>query len=95
MICLLDENKVKSITSNPQDPHLTVRIFALLAAYGTNQRFFQVWEHNQSCIIARLDNSFYVYAPQGTDYEELAAFLCATNGALTISGQADCCRKKH
>jgi ribosomal protein S18 acetylase RimI-like enzyme len=93
MISLLHENKINSVTNNSQNPHLTVRISALLAAYGTNQRFFKVWEHNHSCIIARLDNSFYVYAPQGADYEELAVFFCAANGALTISGQSDTIRK--
>jgi predicted GNAT family acetyltransferase len=93
MIKLLDENKIKRITNNPQNPHLTVRISALLAAYGTNQRFFKVWEHDGGCVIARLDNSFYIYVPQGADYEELAAFFRAADGALTISGQADTIRK--
>lgn len=93
MISLVDENSIKRIMNNPQNPHLTVKIYSLLSAYGINQRFFKIWEHGCNCIIARLDNSFFVYAPQGADYEELASFFCTANGTLTLSGQADTIRK--
>jgi GNAT superfamily N-acetyltransferase len=97
MISLLDKNKIDEILSNSKEPHLTVKIHSLIKAYGTNQFFFKVWLNTEECIIARLDNSIYVYASNTKDFEEVTFFLSSiisnSNSKINISGKSNTIQK--
>lgn len=78
-----------------ENPACSVRISALLKAYGTEQPFLSVWHQQYDTVLARLENSFFVYPGRKPDYEELAFFLrfnpyfrSITGDAKTIAGIA-------
>ena len=59
-----------------RSPELTIRLSALLRAYGTGQNFFCVWiQDDFSAVLYRLDDTFSLTDLGGADYEEAAFFL--------------------
>ena len=57
-------------------PENSVRLSALLGAYGTDRGFFNVWIQNDfAAVISRLENTFSVIDFGGLDLDEAAFFL--------------------
>ena len=70
-------------------PEQSVRIRALLQAYGTGREFFCVWVQDgcRACI-ARLESSFFLVDLGGADYEEAAFFLEFNPYFICLAGEA-------
>ena len=59
-----------------RSPEFSVRMSALLKAYGTGWRFFALWVQNESgAVISRLEDTFSVLDCDGADPAELSFFL--------------------
>jgi GNAT superfamily N-acetyltransferase len=57
-------------------PEKSVRISALLKAYGTGRDFFNVWiQDDGRAVVTRLDSNFTFLDLSGADYEEISFFL--------------------
>ena len=71
-------------------PEQSVRIRALLQAYGTGRGFFCVWVQDgcRACI-ARLESSFFLVDLGGADYEEAAFFLEFNPFFTCLAGEAE------
>lgn len=71
-------------------PELTVRLSALLRAYGTGRRFFCVWVQDDfSAALYRLDDTFAFIDLGGADYEEAAFFLNLEPYFRQLTGEYD------
>jgi ribosomal protein S18 acetylase RimI-like enzyme len=65
----------------------TVRIAALLAAYGAASPFFETWmSEDRLCAVARLDGAGFLAAAPGADPDELAAFFRFGPGFASLTG---------
>lgn len=65
----------------------TVRIAALLAAYGSVFPFFETWmSEDRLCAVARLDAAGFLAAAPGADPDELAAFFRFGPGFASLTG---------
>lgn len=93
MIRSVAPKDVKAILNRGDDPVMLVRVQALAKAYGARQRFFELWRHNRSGLIARLDGSFELACGAGSDPEELAAFLLAHPSFEYAAGEASLLKK--
>lgn len=59
-----------------QVPEISVRLGALLRAYGTGRSFFNVWVQNDyKAALFRLESTFFFLDLGESDYEETAFFL--------------------
>ncbi len=71
----------------------SVRISALISAYGTGLSFFQIYEQNRrQAVLARLDDDFFLL-DNGADFEELAVFLRMEPHFSCLCGPADAVEK--
>lgn len=86
-----DTQKIQSVIN--AQPGLNARVSALIKAYGTDQRFFNVWHQDFDTVIARLEGSFFVCEGKNTDFEELAFFLNFNPYFSRLSGKADVVEK--
>jgi ribosomal protein S18 acetylase RimI-like enzyme len=76
MLTRIKENDVETLESVLcADPAFNVRLSALVKAYGTGQPFFNVWRQEWDVVLARLESSFFIYAGENADFEEIAFFL--------------------
>lgn len=69
-------------------PCLTAPGEALLAAYGNARPFFTAWE-TPGGILFQLDGRCTLCAGKSPDFEELAAFLRALPGGVSVLGRED------
>ncbi|HEX2938701.1 MAG TPA: GNAT family N-acetyltransferase [Ruminiclostridium sp.] len=70
-------------------PELNVRVSALLKAYGVNHNFFNLWLQGETTLLARLEESFFLYSYSNTDYDEIAFFLKFNPYFKRLIGKAD------
>lgn len=76
MLKHLESNEVQRLQQAlSAQPAFNVRISALIKAYGAEQTFFNVWHQDYDTVLARLENSFFVYEGKNPDFEEIAFFL--------------------
>lgn len=71
------------------EPAINVRIAALIKAYGFDMPFFNVWRQDLNAVLARLENSFFIYAGENPDFEEIAFFLSFNPYFHRITGESD------
>ena len=90
MLYHLDESGMPSLLPLlDRCPEQSVRIRALLQAYGTGREFFCVWVQDSSrACIARLESSFFLMDLGGMDYEEAAFFLEFNPFFVCLAGEA-------
>lgn len=88
MIRTITEKEKTFILSSREAPELSVRLQALLSAYGVRQRFFEVWRHNRDSFLLRLEGNFHLVEGPDADHEELAAFLSCSPQFFTLSGES-------
>jgi hypothetical protein len=90
MLTHLRSNETEKIQKKlAEKSTLSVRISALLKAYGTEQHFLNVWHQNYDSVLARLESSFFVCVGQNADFEELAFFLQFNPYFGSVTGGTD------
>lgn len=81
-----ERGRILSLSGSPQ---LTVRLQALLAAYGVRQRFFEVWVQNRDSFLLRLDGHFEFLRGPDAEPEEIAVMLSCSPAFASLSGEAE------
>jgi ribosomal protein S18 acetylase RimI-like enzyme len=76
MLTRIKESEIEKLEEAlSADPVFNVRLSALVRAYGTGHPFFNVWRQEWDVVLARLESSFFIYAGENADFEEIAFFL--------------------
>lgn len=70
-------------------PKQSVRINALLEAYGTGKNFFNIWLQGISTLLARLEGTFFLLDGPDADFEEIAFFLMFNPYFEKLTGSAE------
>lgn len=86
-----DTQKIQRVLS--AQPALNARVSALIKAYGTDRRFFNVWHQDFDTVLARLEGSFFVCGGKNIDYEEIGFFLNFNPYFNRLTGKAEVVEK--
>lgn len=88
MLRAVSEREKGRILSLSRSPQLTVRLQALLSAYGIRQRFFETWVQNRDSFLMRLDGHFEFIMGPDAETIEIAVLLSCSRAFSSLSGEA-------